>query len=149
MDAVVRAAVIYLFLVVLFRVAGKRTLQQITTFDIVLLLIISEATQQALLGDDFSITAAVLVITTLVGLELALDLLGHRLHLLDHVVDSRPEVIVDHGRPLEDRLRRHRMNETDVLEAARTLHGIERMADVKYAVLERSGDISVIPADGA
>ena len=67
MDMVFRALAIYLFLVVVFKVAGRRALLQMTSFDLILLLIISEATQQALLGQDFSVTGAMITITTLVG----------------------------------------------------------------------------------
>lgn len=146
-DAVFRAAAVYLFLVLILRIAGKRTLHEVTTFDIVLLLVISEATQQALLGEDFSVTAAFIVITTLVAIEVVMSFVGNRWRLLDHVLDSRPELIVEGGTVLKDRLRRHRMDERDILEAARELHGLERMADVKYAVLERSGRITIIPND--
>jgi uncharacterized membrane protein YcaP (DUF421 family) len=68
-DSVLRAAAIYLVLLVLFRVAGRRTLSEITSFDFVLLLVIGEATQQALLGEDFSLIHAVLVIVTLIMLD--------------------------------------------------------------------------------
>ncbi|MBW3556435.1 MAG: DUF421 domain-containing protein [Actinobacteria bacterium] len=148
MDAVTRAAAVYLFLVLILRIAGKRTLHQVTTFDIVLLLVISEATQQALLGEDFSITAAFLVITTLVGIDIVMSFLGNRWRLVDHILDSRPELIVDHGTVLKDRLHRHRMEESEILEAARELQGLERLADIKFAVLERSGSITIIPEDG-
>ena len=67
-DTVVRAACVYLFLLVVFRLAGRRSMDQLSSFDLVLLLIISEATQNALLGQDYSFTNAALVITTLVGL---------------------------------------------------------------------------------
>ena len=69
MDAVLRAIAVYLVLLLLFRVAGRRTLAEITTFDFVLLLIIGEATQQALLGEDFSVTNAVIVIATLLFID--------------------------------------------------------------------------------
>lgn len=69
MDAVLRAAAIYFVLMVLFRVAGRRSLTDLTTFDFVLLLIIGEATQQALLGDDFSVTNAILIISTLIAID--------------------------------------------------------------------------------
>lgn len=146
MDVVVRAAAVYFFLIVILRIAGKRTLEEVTTFDIVLLLIISEATQQALLGEDFSLTASFLVISTLVAIEILLSIVGSRWRSLDRLLDGRPEVVVERGRVLSDRLRRHRMDENDILEAARELQGIERMEDIKYAVLERSGNISVIPS---
>jgi uncharacterized membrane protein YcaP (DUF421 family) len=78
LESVLRAAAIYLFLVLLFRITGKRLLASITTFDFVLLLIIGEATQQALLGDDFSVTNAFVVVGTLVALNLLLDSLKRR-----------------------------------------------------------------------
>lgn len=74
MDMVFRALAIYLFLVVVFKVAGRRALLQITSFDLILLLIISEATQQALLGQDFSVTGAMITITTLVVVEIIFGL---------------------------------------------------------------------------
>ena len=82
MDAVLRAAAIYLALLFIFRVSGRRTLARVTTFDLVLLLIISESTQQALLGQDFSITMAILVhgIAPGVDVELAQDFRDMRLH---------------------------------------------------------------------
>ena len=73
MDAVLRAGSIYFILLLIFRISGKRTLSQITTFDFVLLLIVGEATQQGLLGDDFSVTNAILLVLTLVGIDVVLS----------------------------------------------------------------------------
>jgi uncharacterized membrane protein YcaP (DUF421 family) len=69
-DVLLRTSVIYLFLLLVFRSTGKRTLAQVMTFDLVLLLVISEATQQAILGDDYSVITAVLAITTLVAIDI-------------------------------------------------------------------------------
>jgi uncharacterized membrane protein YcaP (DUF421 family) len=145
MDAVLRALAIYLILIVLFRVAGNRALGQLTTFDFVLLLIVGEATQQALLGNDFSITNAFLVIATLLGADIGLSLLKERFHRVEKIIDGVPVVIVEDGRPLRDRMRKVRVDDSDVLVAARELQGLERMDQIKYAVLERSGGISIIP----
>lgn len=147
MESVWRAAVIYGVLLVLCRVSGKRSLARITAFDFVLLLIVGEATQQALLGDDFSITNPVVVIATLMGLELLLSVVKDRWPALDPLLDSRPLVIVTHGRLLVERARRERIDEGDVLAAARERHGLERLDQVTYAVLERSGGISIIPSE--
>jgi len=144
-DAVLRASAIYLFLVVILRVSGKRTLAEVTTFDFILLLIISEATQQALLGQDFSVTMALLVITTLVGLDIAFSLLQRRFTPVNRVMSGLPLVLVEDGRPLAERMRKVRVDEGEILHAARQLHGLERMEQVKYAVLETSGGISIIP----
>ena len=145
MDAVLRAVAIYTFLMVIFRVSGKRSLAQITTFDFVLLLVIGEATQQALLGEDFSITTGAVVITTLLALDIGLSVLQQRVPFLGKLLDDVPLVIVEDGKVLRERLDKARISEADILHAARDKHGLERMDQVKYAVLERSGGISIIP----
>ncbi|HUR23925.1 MAG TPA: YetF domain-containing protein [Acidimicrobiales bacterium] len=145
MDAILRAGAVYVFLVVVFRISGKRTLAEVTAFDFVLLLIISEATQQALLGEDFSITMALLVITTLVGLDIFFSLVQRRFKTVDRLMCGLPLVLVDNGKLLDERLKKVRVDEAEILHAARQLHGLERMDQVKYAVLETSGGISIVP----
>ena len=145
MDSVLRGAAIYLFLLVLFRVAGKRTLSEATTFDFVLLLIIGEATQQALLGEDFSLTNAFLVILTLIGIDIAMSLWEQRWPRLGKWLEGVPLVIVEHGEPLRERMQRVRVSEEEILAAARERQGLARMDQIQYAVLERSGGISIIP----
>lgn len=145
MDAVLRAVAIYVFLVVVFRISGKRTLAEVTTFDFVLLLIISEATQQALLGDDFSVTMAFLVITTLVGIDVFFSLLQRRFTPVNRLMSGLPLVLVDNGKLLDERMKKVRVEESEILHSARQTHGLESMDQVKYAVLETSGGISIIP----
>jgi uncharacterized membrane protein YcaP (DUF421 family) len=145
MDAVLRSAAIYFVLLLLLRLTGKRSLGQMTTFDFVLLLIIAEATQQGLLGNDFSLTNAFLVILTLVGIDTGLSLLERRSQRVDKLVNGVPLVIVEDGQPLEERMNKARVTADDILEMAREQQGLERMEQIKYAVLERSGGISVIP----
>jgi uncharacterized membrane protein YcaP (DUF421 family) len=148
MDAVLRGAAIYVVLLILFRIAGRRTLGEITTFDFVLLLIIGEATQQALLAEDFSVTNAFLVIATLLAIDVALSLAKRRSQWFEKVLDGVPMVIVVDGEPLRDRMHRARIDEHDVMEAARRLRGLERMDQIKIAVLEVSGGITIVPKDG-
>jgi uncharacterized membrane protein YcaP (DUF421 family) len=126
---------------------GKRSLAQITVFDFVLILIIGEATQQALLGDDLSVINAVIVISTLMFLELGLSLVKGWWPGLDPVLDSAPLIVVENGRPLGDRMASERIDVGDVLAAAREHHGLERLDQIKYAVLERSGGISIVPKE--
>jgi uncharacterized membrane protein YcaP (DUF421 family) len=149
MDAVARATVVYLFLILLFRIAGRRSLKDMTTFDFVLLLIISEATQQALLGDDFSITNAFIVITVIIGIDVVFGILKQRSRLFDRLIDGIPMLLVENGRPIPERLKRARMDEEDVLEAARELQGLESMEQIKYAVLEVGGQITIVPQENA
>jgi uncharacterized membrane protein YcaP (DUF421 family) len=149
MDAVVRAATIYFFLLVIFRIAGPRTLAQMTTFDFVLLLIVAEATQQGLIGDDFSLTQAMLLIMTLIAIDIGLSLLKEKLPWLDKWIEGQPLIIVQDGKPLQKRMKGARVDESDVLAAARELQGLERMDQIKFAVLERTGEISIIPKKDA
>jgi uncharacterized membrane protein YcaP (DUF421 family) len=145
MDIVLRSAAVYAALLVVFRIAGRRSFAQITTFDVVLLLIIGEATQQALLGDDFSVTNGVLVVVSLVALDVGLATFKSRFPRLARTIDGVPVVLVERGRPMRDRMRRSQVDEHDILEAARSAHGLERLDQIRYAVLERGGDISVVP----
>ena len=145
MDAVLRGLTVYVFLLVIFRVSGRRTLSQVTTFDFVLLLIIAETTQQALLGDDYSITNAVLLIVTLMGIDILLSVLKQVSPSADKLLEGVPVVIVEHGEPLLERMNKSRVDIDDVLSAARELQGLERMDQIKYAVLERNGGITIIP----
>jgi uncharacterized membrane protein YcaP (DUF421 family) len=149
MESVLRAVAIYAFLLLVFRVMGKRSLAQITTFDFVLLLIVGEATQQALLGNDFSVINAWIVIGTLMFLELGLSLVKNWWPRLDPILESTPLVIVENGRLLRDRTAHERVDVEDVLAAAREHHGLERLDQVKYAVLERSGGITIVPRGDA
>lgn len=149
MDSVLRAAAIYIGLLLIMRLSGKRSLAQITTFDFVLLLIIGEATQNALLGQDFSTTNALLVIVTLVSLDIGLSLLKRHSKTIDKLLEDVPLVIVDDGVALKERMAKARVDEADVLSAARHLQGIERLDQIRYAVLERSGGISIIPKQDA
>lgn len=139
---------IYAVLTVLFRITGKRSLGQITTFDFVLLLIISEAIQNGMVGSSYSITNALVLVVTLVTADVVLSLVKRRSPRLEKLLDGTPIVIVENGRPLRDRMDKERVDESDVLSAVRR-EGLERMAQIKYAVLERNGQISIIPRDDA
>jgi uncharacterized membrane protein YcaP (DUF421 family) len=147
MDPVMRAVAVYLTLLILFRIAGKRTLAEVTAFDLILLLIISEATQGALLDGDDSMTNAMLVIVTLVGMNILMSELKQRSKRIEHLLDGMPLLIVDHGKALQDRMDKERVDIDDVLDAARETKGIERLDQIKYAVLERNGRISIIPLE--
>lgn len=144
MDSVWRAVAIYLALMVLFKIAGRRSLADLTTFDFLLLLIIGEATQQALLGDDFSLTNALLVIITLISVDVGLSLLKQRSPRIARLIDGGPTIIVENGQLLRERMRKARLVEADILEAARFSQGLETIEQIKFAIIERNGKISII-----
>ncbi|MDP9379465.1 MAG: DUF421 domain-containing protein [Chloroflexota bacterium] len=145
MGSVVRALVTYAFLLLVFRISGKRSLAEITTFDAVLLLIISEAIQQALIDGDESMTNAFLIVSTLLALNVLISVITTRSRKVDKLVNDAPLVIVEDGQLFRDRMTKSRVTEDDVLERARELQGVERIDQIKYAVLERSGGITVVP----
>ncbi len=147
MEFVLRAVVIYLFLLVLFRLTGKRMLSELSTFDFILLLIISEATQNALVGDDKSLTTGMAVILTLVMLEVAMSYLKKRFKSVEKAMEGMPVMLVDRGKVIEEHLTKTHVSRDDILQSARQHQGIERMDQIKYAVLETSGGISVIPVE--
>ena len=149
MELILRTLAIYGALMFLFRVAGKRTLADATPFEMVLLLVISEAVQQALVGDDFSLTAALVVITTFVMADVLMSMVQYRLKSLDKVVSGLPVVVVAHGQLLDDAVSKTRVDGAEVLQAARESHGLERMDQIRYAVVEKSGTISVVPIASA
>ncbi|MBA3685494.1 MAG: DUF421 domain-containing protein [Planctomycetes bacterium] len=148
MDSIIRALCVYLFLLVLFRIAGKRTLAEVSTFDAVLLLIISEAIQQALIGNDSSMTNAFVVVATLVGCNLLFSLLKRRSGPIDRAVEGVPIVLVKDGELLRERMLKERVDEDDVLHAARLAHGLTRIEQIRYAILECRGGITIIPREG-
>ena len=147
MNPVIRGLVIYIFLMIVFRLSGKRTLAQTTPFEFILLLIISEVTQQALVGEDYSLTTSLILITTLVGLDLLLSLIKQKWRGFEKVTEGSPLIVVANGKLLQNRANKSRVSEEDILEAARNLHGLERMEQIKYAVLELDGSISIIPKE--
>jgi uncharacterized membrane protein YcaP (DUF421 family) len=145
MPAVLRAAAIYLFLMLVFRIAGRRTLHQITPFDVVLLLIISESIQQGMIGQDNSVINAVLLVLTLVGIDVLLSVQTSRYPRNARLTSGEPILIVANGMWFPSRMKRLRVTREDVLAAARELHGLARADQILFAVVESSGQITIVP----
>lgn len=144
-SAVARASIIYAFVLLVIRLAGKRTLAELSTFDLVVLLIMSEAIQPALVADDTRITSAMLIVLTFVGIDALLGLVKFKSHRASALLDDIPTVLVRDGVSDQSALTRERLDEDDIMEAARRQLGLERFDQVRFAVLERTGGISVIP----
>jgi uncharacterized membrane protein YcaP (DUF421 family) len=145
MIPVARTALVYAFLLVLIRLSGKRTLAEVTVFDFITLLVMSEATQQALTGNDFSVTNAMIVVLTLVVLNRGMDIVSARWKTADRVLNGQPTILIDNGEVLEDQLRHAEVDRGDILDHARKTQAIERLEQIKWAILERDGSISIIP----
>lgn len=147
MDSILRAVFVYIFLLVLFRIVGRRTLAEMTNFDLVLLLIISEATQNAMIGSDYSLTNGFLVILSLLGLDISLSLVKMHFPRFERWMDGLPLLLVENGRPLQDVMKWARVDKSDILSSARETQGLGNMDQIQYAVLETNGGISIIPKE--
>lgn len=144
-SVVLRGLLVYFLIFIILRMAGKRTIGEMTAFDLVLLLIISEAVQNALLDGDHSITGSMLVILTLVFTDIMVSLFTNKYRFFDNLINGIPLIILENGKPLSDRMKKARLQEDDILEAARKTQGLESITQIKYAVLEKDGSISIIP----
>jgi len=145
MDSVIKSLVVYFVLWLVIRSSGRRTLGQLTVFDFILFLIVGGAAQRALMAQDYSLTHAFLVIATFVITDIAVSLVERDVPSIAKILKGVPTVVVENGQVLSGRLRRARLTEEDVLEAARRTHGLERMDEIKFAIFEASGRISIIP----
>ena len=145
MDSVLRGLAIYFFLLLVFRISGRRTLSKATTFDLVLLLIISEVTQEAMVDSDHSITNSAVLILTLVMTSLGLSELKQHFPKFRYLLEGRSVMIVRDGEMLRERMNELRVDEDEILEAARGTQGLESVEQIKYGFVEPNGEITVVP----
>jgi uncharacterized membrane protein YcaP (DUF421 family) len=143
-EKIIRSVVVYGFLLVAFRIAGKRQLGQLTAFDLVVLLIISNVLQNAAIGNDNSLGGGLLGATVIIALNFLLAWLTCRHKRLSRLVANSPTVVVKHGRVLHQNLDREHMSLTE-LRAALRKEGVATMSEIRYAILEEDGHVSVIP----
>jgi uncharacterized membrane protein YcaP (DUF421 family) len=140
---VLRAGVVYVMVLVLLRVSGKRQIGQMTPFDLVLLLLISNAVQNAMNGGDNSITAGALLAGTLIGADLLVSWLTRRSRKVETLVEGKAELLIHNGKVCEDALRKADLTLHDIHAALRE-HDCASVSDVHAAILETDGRISVL-----
>lgn len=146
-DIVLRTAVVYLVILLGLRLAGKREIGQMTVFDLVVLLLIANAVQNAMVGPDTSLSGGLLAAIVLLVINSLVARLRLRWPVLRRVVEGSPTLLVLHGEVLTDHIKRERLDE-ETLEAALREHGVGDLSDVEMAVLEIDGSISVVPVGG-
>jgi uncharacterized membrane protein YcaP (DUF421 family) len=147
MDLVLRAIVIFAFVFLLTRIIGKRELGSLQPFDLILLIVLGDALQQGLTQDDYSVTGAILVVGTIAVLQVFVSWLSYRFPRTRPILEGEPLVIVQDGEVIERNLKRERLTVEEITEAARQQQ-IAHLADVRFAVLETSGQISFIKNSG-
>ncbi|MEZ4656167.1 MAG: DUF421 domain-containing protein [Caldilineaceae bacterium] len=141
---VLRVVIIYLAILFGLRLAGKRELGQMTVFDFVVLLLIANAVQNAMVGSDNSLTGGLLAAAVLLALNWLLTRVRLRWPRLRGVLEGTPTLLVLHGAVIDDHLRREGLD-AEMVQAALREHGIDKIADAEMAVLEIDGSISVVP----
>jgi uncharacterized membrane protein YcaP (DUF421 family) len=148
MDIAVRAAVVFFFVFLVTRAVGRRELSSLEPFDLILLIITGDLVQQGVTQDDYSITGALTAIGTIAGLTVAVSYLSFRSPWWRRKLDGEPIVLVMNGRVLEGNLKRERLTREE-LEAEMRMQQIGSYEDVRLAVLETGGKVSVIPASSS
>ncbi len=145
-NVALRTILCYVGMLVLLRLAGKREIGQITTFDVVVLLMIGNAVQNAMVGPDYSVTTGLLAAVVLVIANYVTASLGLHSPLFHRAVQGEPTLLVSHGSFVWTSLRREGIDPDEVLAAMRE-HGIDNLSQVKSAWLEIDGSISIVPEE--
>jgi uncharacterized membrane protein YcaP (DUF421 family) len=146
-ELVVRTTIIYMLFLVSLRISGKRQLGQFTLFDIALVLLAANALQPAMTGPDQSVTGGLIIIVTIFTLNRLVAEARLRSRFVQRLLEFEPTVIGRDGQWLTEELAKQALDLDDV-EAALREHGLERVDQVKLAMLEEDGSISIVPADG-
>ena len=143
-EVVLRTAVVYLFLVIVLRVSGKREVGQMSILELIVILIISDAVQNSMVGENSTLWGGLVAVLTLLAMDFGLKALSSRSRRVRKVVEGEPRLLVRDGRLLDKALREEGV-EPDQVRAAIRAQGLARVEDVRLAVLETDGSISVIP----
>ena len=143
-EFVLRGIIIYVFLIVLLRLTGKRQVGQLAPFDLVLLLVLSNAVQNAMNGGDNSVIGGMISAVTLVGVNWIVGVLTYRSKKLEALVEGRPDVLIRDGKLFQKTLEKAKLTRHELMSALREA-GCANVEDVRAALLENDGSISVIP----
>ena len=147
-DVVLRTAVVYLFVVAAIRISGKREVGQMSVLELVVILVISDAVQNSMIGENTTLWGGLVAVVTLLSLDFAINRAIGRSRRLRNIIEGEPRLLVRDGRLLQKALREEKIDADDVRAAIRS-QGLTRIEDVRLAVLETDGSISVIPLDDA
>ena len=147
MDIVLRGLVLYAFVVFVMRVTGRRELSSLTAIDLVLLIVLGDAIQQGLTQSDYSVTGAIIAVSTIASLSVFTSWLGFRSKRARRVLEGQPIVVIERGRLVGDNLERERMTSDDVEEEMRQAQ-IGSLEDVEWGILETNGSISFVKKSG-
>ncbi|MCI0344485.1 MAG: DUF421 domain-containing protein [Chloroflexi bacterium] len=146
-DVAIRTAIVYIFIVLALRLGGQRDVGQMSRLDLIVLLIIADAVQNAMVGENTTLLGGIVAAAVLIGLDRGLRLLEHRVTPVSKLIEGEPQMLIRNGQVLGQALRREDIS-SDELMAALRQHGVVRPDQVELAVLEVDGSISVVPFGG-
>jgi uncharacterized membrane protein YcaP (DUF421 family) len=144
MDLVIRATVVFFFIFLVTRVAGRRELSTLEPFDVILLVVLGDLVQQGITQSDQSVTGTLIVISTITLLSVAVSWVSFRSGKIRLATEGEPLILVQDGQVIERNLRRERLTRGDLEEAARGQQ-VGSLSDIRWAILEKEGSISIIP----
>jgi uncharacterized membrane protein YcaP (DUF421 family) len=143
-DIVIRAIVLFVFVWLVTRAVGRRELSTLEPFDLILLVVIGDLIQQGVTQNDFSVTGGMLAVGTVGAMTVLFSWLAFRFPRVQPILEGDPVILVERGKTIDRNLRRNRITLEELAAQAR-LNQIAHIADVEWAVLETSGNISFIP----
>jgi uncharacterized membrane protein YcaP (DUF421 family) len=143
-ERAVRAIIVYVFLLVLFRIFGRRELGQLTGFDIIVLLTVSNILQNAMIGNDNSVTGGIVGAAVLLAANLTLALIVFRSRRAERLVEGTPKILIHDGQLQSAQIRTELLTEQDLLSAVHR-EGLDSFSEVRLAIAEPNGMISIIP----
>jgi uncharacterized membrane protein YcaP (DUF421 family) len=144
MDLVFRAAVIFCFIFLVTRIAGRRQLSELEAFDVILLVVLGDLVQQGITHSDESVTGTLIVISTITLLSVTVGWLSFRFGPIRLMAEGEPIILIHDGELLERNLRRERLTRSDLEEEARKQQ-LSSLVQIRWAILEDDGAISIIP----
>ena len=143
-EIVLRTALVYLFLVVVLRITGKREVGQMSILELIVILLISDAVQNSMVGDNTTLLGGMVAVLTLFGIDLLLKAIAARSRPVREVLEGEPRLLVRDGKLLTHALKEENVEPREV-EAAVRANNLAGIEDVRFAVLETDGSISVVP----
>jgi uncharacterized membrane protein YcaP (DUF421 family) len=143
-DIVVRAVVMFVFVWFVTRAVGRRELSTLEPFDLILLIVLGDLIQQGVTQNDFSVTGAMLAGGTMAAMTVLFSYLAFRFPRVQPILEGDPVILVERGKPIERNLKLNRITREELAAQAR-LQQVAHIAEIEWAVLETSGQISVIP----
>ncbi|MFH6967070.1 DUF421 domain-containing protein [Flavobacterium sp. FlaQc-28] len=146
LDIIIRSVAVYFFMTIALRIFGKKELSQLNTADIILILLISNSVQNAMVGPDTSLLGGLIAALVLFVINFTIKKLTHRYKSLNNLLLDKPEILIHNGKLDFKALSKLDISHDELKEAARE-HGLEHLTDIKLAMLEIDGTISIVSQD--